>query len=65
MKKIHLTLHIFPREIDDYEFTINQLKVASKLIQNLQVDANVILNLNDKSNDLNVVAPVVSKILFL
>ena len=35
MKKIHLTLHIFPREIDDYEFTINQLKVASKLIQNL------------------------------
>ena len=44
MKKIHLTLHIFPREIDDYEFTINQLKVASKLIQNLQIDANVILN---------------------
>ena len=51
MKKIHLTLHIFPREIDDYEFTINQLKVASKLIQNLQVDANVILNLNDKIID--------------
>jgi hypothetical protein len=51
MKKIHLTLHIFPREIDDYEFTINQLKVASKLIQNLQIDANVILNLNDKIID--------------
>jgi hypothetical protein len=53
MKKIHLTLHIFPREIDDYEFTINQLKSASKFIQNLQIDANVILNLNDKIIDWN------------
>jgi hypothetical protein len=53
MKKIHLTLHIFPREIDDYEFTINQLKSASKFINNLQVDANVILNLNDKIIDWN------------
>ena len=53
MKKIHLTLHIFPREIDDYEFTVNQLKSASKFIQNLQIDANVILNLNDKIIDWN------------
>ena len=51
MKKIHLTIHIFPKEIDDYEFTINQLKVASKFITNLQIDANVILNLNDKIID--------------
>jgi hypothetical protein len=51
MKKIHLTLHVFPREIDDYEFTINQLKTASKFISNLQIDANVILNLNDKIID--------------
>ena len=53
MKKIHLTLHSFPREIDDYEFTVNQLKSASKFIQNLQIDANVILNLNDKIIDWN------------
>lgn len=46
MKKIHLTIHIFPREIDDYEFTINQLKFASQFITNLQIDANVILNIN-------------------
>jgi len=46
MKKIHLTIHIFPREIDDYEFTINQLKFASQFISNLQIDANVILNVN-------------------
>lgn len=48
MKKLHLTIHIFPREIDDYEYTINQLKVASKFCSNLLIDANVILNLNDK-----------------
>lgn len=46
MKKVHLTIHIFPREIDDYEFTINQLKFASQFITNLQIDANVILNIN-------------------
>ena len=46
MKKVHLTIHIFPREIDDYELTINQLKFASQFITNLHVDANVILNVN-------------------
>lgn len=46
MKKIHLTIHIFPREIDDYEFTVNQLKFASQFITNLHIDANVILNVN-------------------
>ena len=51
MKKIHLTLHVFPREIDDYEFTINQLKFASKFISELKIDANIILNLNDKIID--------------
>lgn len=48
MKKIHLTIHLFPREIDDYEFTINQLKFSSQFISNLKIDANIILNLNDK-----------------
>lgn len=51
MHKIHLTIHVFPREIDDYDYTVTQLKVASKFINNLQIDANVILNLNDKIVD--------------
>ena len=48
MKRIHLTIHIFPKEIDDYEFTINQLKFAMQFTTNIEIDANVILNLNDK-----------------
>lgn len=46
IKKLHLTIHVFPKEIDDYNFTINQLKSAFKLTSNLEIDANVILNVN-------------------
>jgi len=51
MKKTHLTLHLFPKEIDDYELTVNQLKIASQFLTNLEIDANIILNLNDEIID--------------
>lgn len=47
MKKFLLTLHIFPREIDDFDLIANQLKVASKYLPSeLVIDTNIVLNLN-------------------
>lgn len=45
-KKVQIVLHLFPREIDDVDNLINQLKVCSKYIENLTVDFNITLNLN-------------------
>jgi len=44
--KVLLLLHIFPREIDDVDNLANQLKVASKFINKLDITANIVLNLN-------------------
>lgn len=41
-----ILLHLFPREIDDFDNLANQLKVASQYISNLKVTTNIILNLN-------------------
>jgi hypothetical protein len=45
-KKVMMLLHLFPREIDDFDNLANQLKVASQYISNLKVTTNIILNLN-------------------
>ena len=50
-KEVLLLLHLFPREIDDFDNLANQLKVAAKYIQELKVDANIILNLNPELID--------------
>jgi len=44
--RIQILLHIFPREIDDLDNVVTQLKVCSKYIENLSVDMNITLNLN-------------------
>lgn len=41
-----LLIHLFPREVDDFDNLANQLKVAAKYITSLEVSANIILNLN-------------------
>lgn len=50
-KEVLLLTHLFPREIDDFDNLANQLKVAAKYIQELEVDANIILNLNPELID--------------
>jgi hypothetical protein len=45
-KKVMMLIHLFPREIDDFDNLANQLKVASQYINNLKVTTNIILNLN-------------------
>lgn len=41
-----MLIHLFPREIDDFDNLANQLKVASQYISNLNITTNIILNLN-------------------
>jgi hypothetical protein len=49
MKKFLLLIHIFPREIDDFDNIANQLKVASKYLSDkISVDTHIVLNLNNE-----------------
>lgn len=57
MKNILLVSHVFPREVDDFDNLVTQLKTASSFLQgDLIFDYHIILNLNpeiidwDKSN---------------
>jgi hypothetical protein len=52
MKKFLLLLHIFPREIDDFDNIASQLKVASKYTSdNMLIDTHIVLNLNTEIID--------------
>ena len=49
MKKFLLLIHVFPREIDDFDNIANQLKVASKYLSDkISIDTHIILNLNNE-----------------
>jgi hypothetical protein len=49
MKKFLLLIHIFPREIDDFDNIANQLKIASKYLSGkMLIDTHIILNLNNE-----------------
>lgn len=47
MKKILSAIHLFPREVDDFDHLVTQLKIASSFLGGtLSIDFNIILNLN-------------------
>lgn len=49
MKKILSVIHLFPREVDDFDYLISQLKVASSFLgDTLSIDFNIVLNFNPK-----------------
>ena len=49
MKKFLLLIHVFPREIDDFDNIANQLKVASKYLSDkISIDTHIILNINNE-----------------
>ena len=54
-KEVLLLIHLFPKEIDDFDNLANQLKVSAKYVQELKVDVNIILNLNPKLIDLSLI----------
>jgi hypothetical protein len=47
VKKILCVSHVFPREVDDFDHLVTQLKIGSTFLQNqVQFDFDIILNLN-------------------
>ena len=54
MKNILLVSHVFPREVDDFDNLVTQLKMASSFLQgDLIFDYHIILNLNPEIIDWN------------
>lgn len=47
MKKILSTIHLFPREVDDFDHLLTQLKIASSFLsESISIDFNILLNFN-------------------
>lgn len=47
MKKILAVVHLFPREVDDFDYLVTQLKIASSFLgDSIAIDFNIVLNFN-------------------